>query len=262
MLRRIFEGPCMRTAIQLGINGANGRMGQALQRLLQNDTRFDLVARISSSEDWNRSNADVVIDFSTPAGFESALAHCRAHGTAFVCGTTGLDAAQRARLQEAARDIPILYAANFSLGVAVLTKLLRDAASALPDWDLEIIEAHHSRKVDAPSGTALALGRAAASARGQDFDDVADFARHRHTGARRNGAIGFASIRAGDIVGEHTALLATKDERIELTHRAFDNTIFARGALHAAAWLAGKPAGTYSLDGMLRSQERAGARSF
>ena len=253
MLRRIFEDPRMRTAIQLGINGANGRMGQALQRLLQNNVRFDLVARISSSGDWNRSpKLDVVIDFSTPAGFDAALAHCRAHETALVCGTTGLDANQRARLQEAARDIPVLYAANFSLGIAVLTKLLRDAASALPDWDLEIIEAHHSRKVDAPSGTALALGRAAASARGQDFDEMADFARHGHAGVRRNGAIGFASIRAGEIVGEHTALLATKDERIELTHRAFDNTIFARGALAAAAWLAGKPAGMYSLDDVLR----------
>ncbi|HXD83396.1 MAG TPA: 4-hydroxy-tetrahydrodipicolinate reductase, partial [Rudaea sp.] len=194
---------------------------------------------------------DVVIDFSTPAGFDSALAHCRAHKVALVCGTTGLDADQRATLQEAARDIPVLYAANFSLGIAVLTKLLRDAARALPDWDLEIIEAHHARKVDAPSGTALSLGRAAASARGQDFDEVTHFARHGHTGVRRKGAIGFASIRAGEIVGEHTVLLATADERIELGHRAYDNTIFARGALRAAAWLAGKPAGTYSLDDVL-----------
>lgn len=243
----------MGAAIQLGINGASGRMGQALQRLLQNDARFDLVARISSSENWNRSpKPDVVIDFSTPAGFDAALGHCRAHKVAFVCGTTGLDAGQRGNLQEAACDIPVLYAANFSLGIAVLTKLLRDAASALPDWDLEIIEAHHARKVDAPSGTALALGRAAASARGQHFDEVAEFARHGHTGVRAPGTIGFASIRAGEIIGEHTALLATKGERIELTHRAFDNTIFARGALAAAAWLAGRPAGTYSLDDVLR----------
>ncbi|HLI19445.1 MAG TPA: 4-hydroxy-tetrahydrodipicolinate reductase [Rhodanobacteraceae bacterium] len=238
---------------RLGINGANGRMGRALQALLRNDARFALTAMVTTSDEWrNVPKLDVVIDFSTPAGFDAALAHCRPHEIAFVCGTTGLDAGQRAKLQEAARDIPVLYAANFSLGIAVLTKLLRDAASALPDWDLEIIEAHHARKVDAPSGTALALGRAAASARGQDFDEVADFARHGHTGARKNGAIGFASIRAGEIVGEHTALLATRDERIELTHRAYDNTIFARGALHAAAWLAGKPAGTYSLDDVLR----------
>lgn len=242
----------MSDSLRVAINGATGRMGQALQRLLHSDARFDLAARVSSSDDWNRSpKLDVVIDFSTPAGFDSALAHCRAHKIAFVCGTTGLDADQRAKLQEAARDIPVLYAANFSIGIAVLTKLLRDAARALPDWDLEIIEAHHARKVDAPSGTALALGRAAASARGKDFDEVADFARHGHTGVRRKGAIGFASIRAGEIVGEHTVLLATADERIELGHRAYDNTIFARGALRAAAWLAGKPAGTYSLDDVL-----------
>lgn len=243
----------MRNPLRLAINGANGRMGLALQQLLREDARFELVAAIGASDEWrNAPKADVVVDFSSPAGFDAALAHCRAHGVAFVCGTTGLDAKQRAELQETSQDIPVLYAANFSLGIAVLTTLLRDAASALPDWDLEIIEAHHSRKVDAPSGTALALGRAAAAARGQDFDEIADFARHGHTGARRNGAIGFASIRAGEIVGEHTALLATKDERIELTHRAGDNTIFARGALHAAAWLAGKPAGAYSLDHVLR----------
>ncbi|HJU08982.1 MAG TPA: 4-hydroxy-tetrahydrodipicolinate reductase, partial [Rhodanobacteraceae bacterium] len=184
-------------------------------------------------------------------GFDAALTHCRANGVALVAGTTGLDAGQRAAMQSAARDIPILYAANFSLGIAVLTKLLREAARALPDWDLEIIEAHHSRKVDAPSGTALALGRAAAAARGQDFETVASFARHGHTGARPENAIGFSSIRAGEIVGEHTALLATKDERIELTHRACDNAIFARGALQAAAWLVGKPPGMYSIQDVL-----------
>jgi 4-hydroxy-tetrahydrodipicolinate reductase len=238
--------------IRIAVNGANGRMGQALQRLLRDDERFALAACINASEEWSHvPELDVAIDFSTPAGSEAALEHCRAHKVALVCGTTGLDANQRGQLQEAACEIPVLYAANFSLGVAVLTKLLREAASALPDWDLEIVEAHHARKVDAPSGTALVLGRAAASARGQDFDAVADFARHGHTGARAKGAIGFASIRAGEIVGEHTAMLATQDERIELTHRAYDNTIFARGALQAAAWLAGKPAGAYSIDDVI-----------
>ena len=242
----------MSTPLHLAINGANGRMGRALQALLRDDARFALASAITASDEWrNAPKLDVVIDFSTPAGFEAALSHCRAHKIALVCGTTGLDAAQRNKLQEAARDIPVLYAANFSLGIAVLTKLLREAARALPNWDLEIIEAHHARKVDAPSGTALALGRAAAAARGQDFDMVAAFARHGHTGARPENAIGFASIRMGEIVGEHTALLATKDERIELAHRAYDNTIFARGALRTAAWLAGKPAGTYSLDDVL-----------
>lgn len=242
----------MAERVRLAINGANGRMGQALQRLLRDDGRFTLAACVNSSEEWTHvPELDVVVDFSTPAGSGSALAHCRVHKVAFVCGTTGLEAGQRDTLAEAARDIPVLYAANFSLGIAVLTRLLREAAGALPDWDLEIIEAHHARKVDAPSGTALALGRAAASARGQDFDEVAAFARHAHTGARRKSAIGFASIRAGEIVGEHTALLATADERIELAHRAYDNTIFARGALQAAAWLAGKPADAYSIDDVI-----------
>lgn len=242
----------MSSPIRLAINGANGRMGQALQRLLRGDERFTLAACVGVSEEWSHvPELDVVIDFSAPAGFEAALEHCRVHKVALVCGTTGLDATKRATLEAAAREIPLLYAANFSLGVAVLTKLLREAASALPAWDLEIIEAHHARKVDAPSGTALALGRAAASARGQDFDAVADFARHGPTGARRKDAIGFASLRAGEIVGEHTALLASADERIELTHRAYDNSIFARGALQAAAWLAGKPASAYSIDDVI-----------
>jgi len=242
----------MAEKILLAITGANGRMGRALQSLLQDDPRFTLAACVNSSEEWSHvPELDIVIDFSTPAGFEAALAHCRAHKVAFVCGTTGLDTAQRGRLREAAHDVPVLYAANFSLGIAVLTKLLREAARALPDWDLEIIEAHHARKVDAPSGTALALGRAAADARSQDFDQVAKFARQGHTGVREKGAIGFASIRAGEIVGEHTAMLATQDERIELSHRAYDNTIFARGALQAAAWLAGKPAGAYSINNVI-----------
>jgi len=242
----------MTSKILVGITGVNGRMGRAFQTLLQDEARFQLVAKIARNDDWRAvPQLDVVIDFSTPEGFDAALAHCEAHGVALVAGTTGIDTAQRTRFAAAAARIPVLYAANFSLGIAVLTRLLREAAAMLPDWDLEIIEAHHARKVDAPSGTALALGRAAAAARGQDFEHVAAFARHGHTDVRPANAIGFSSIRAGEIVGEHTAMLATRDERIELTHRAFDNTIFARGALHAAAWLAGKPPGAYSLDDVL-----------
>lgn len=245
----------MPAPIRLGLVGINGRMGHAFQTLLRDDARFELAARIARNDDWHAdSRLDVVIDFSTPQGFDAALAHCETHGVALVSGTTGLDAAQRARFDAAAKVIPALYAANFSLGIAVLTRLLRDAARALPDWDPEIIEAHHARKVDAPSGTALALGRAVAEARGQDFDNVAAFGRHGRTGVREPGTIGFASLRAGDIVGEHTAFLVGRDERIELTHRAFDNAIFARGALAAAAWLAGKQPGRYTLDDVLAAQ--------
>lgn len=245
----------MKQPVQLGLTGANGRMGRAFQELLRDDARFELAAKIARSDDWVAApKLDVVIDFSTPAGFDAALAHCAAHGTALVSGTTGIDAAQRKRFEAAAARIPVLYAANFSLGIAVLTRLLRDAAGALPDWDLEIVEAHHARKVDAPSGTALALGRAAASARGREFDEVAVFGRHGHTGVRAQGTIGFATIRAGDIVGEHTAFVVGHAERIELTHRAFDNAIFARGALHAAAWLTGRAPGVYSIDDMMASR--------
>lgn len=242
----------MRAPIQLAISGANGRMGRALQTLLRDDTRFELAAKIARNGDWRTApKPDVVIDFSTPEGFDDALAHCESHGIALVSGTTGIDAAQRKRSDAAAERIPVLYAANFSLGIAVLTRLLRDAAAALPDWDLEIVEAHHARKLDAPSGTALALGRAAAAARGQNFDEVAVLSREGQIDARSEGAIGFAAIRAGDIVGEHTALLASPGERLELSHRATDRAIFARGALHAAAWLAGKPAGAYKVDDVI-----------
>ena len=240
------------TTIRLAINGASGRMGSALQSLLRDDTRFKLVAMIHASEAWRSTpKLDVVIDFSSPDGFDAALAHCLAHRAALVSGTTGLDASQRNALAEAARTISVLHAANFSLGVAVLTRLLREAADALPDWDLEILETHHARKLDAPSGTALALGRAAAEARGQSFDEVAVLLREGQVGVRPTGAIGFASVRAGDVVGEHTAMLATFGERLELAHRASDRSIFARGALAAAAWIAGKPPGVYTIDDVI-----------
>jgi 4-hydroxy-tetrahydrodipicolinate reductase len=245
----------MNGRIELGINGAKGRMGSALQALLRDDARFDLVAAVNASDKWHDApQLDIVVDFSTPAGFDAALAHCVEREVAFVSGTTGLGASQRNELTEAARTIPVLHAANFSLGIAVLTRVLREAAKALPDWDMEILEIHHARKLDAPSGTALALGRAAAAARGQDFDKVAVLSREGQTGARPAGAIGFASLRAGDVVGEHTAILATPGERLELAHRATDRTIFARGALAAAAWLAGKPPGAYTIDDVIAAR--------
>ncbi|MDE2271515.1 MAG: 4-hydroxy-tetrahydrodipicolinate reductase [Xanthomonadaceae bacterium] len=238
--------------VRLAINGASGRMGRALQELLRDDARFELAVCINASSEWESApQLDAVIDFSTPPGVDAALAYCHGHRVALVSGTTGLDARQRSALDAAGVDIPVLHAANFSLGVAVLARALRAAAAALPDWDLEILEAHHARKVDAPSGTALALGRVAAAARGQDFDAVAMRARDGQVGSRPPGAIGFASVRAGDIVGEHFAILATTGERLELSHRATDRTIFARGALAAAAWLAGQPPGAYSLDDVL-----------
>lgn len=264
----------MSRPVRLAIQGATGRMGQALLGLLRNDSRFTLVAALTGpdaallgapvypgSEQLRFSNVwpakgelDVVIDFSGPAGLTDALAQCEQQGVALVTGTTGLDKSLQDKLSAASSRIALLRSANFSLGVAVLKRLLRDAAAALPDWDLDIIEAHHSRKEDAPSGTALALGEAAASARGTTLGDAAVYAREGRTGPRQPGTIGFAVVRGGDIVGEHEALLMGHGERIELNHRATDRSIFARGAIEAAFWLAGRQPGAYDLDAMLNER--------
>jgi 4-hydroxy-tetrahydrodipicolinate reductase len=191
----------------------------------------------------------VVIDFTAPSVTSRHAAACAAAGRALVVGTTGLDAAGMAALETAALRIPVLHARNMSLGITVLTELVRQAAALLgPEFDVEITEAHHRHKKDAPSGTALQLGEAAAAARGRKLGDVAVYSRPRLADEGRHaGAIGFASIRAGAIVGDHTVLLAGTEEQLELTHRATDRALFARGALRAAGWLAGKPAGLYSL---------------
>ncbi|TAL96252.1 MAG: 4-hydroxy-tetrahydrodipicolinate reductase [Rhodanobacter sp.] len=262
----------MTRPVRLAINGASGRMGRALLDLLGADARFTLVHAVVVPEstrdgevmfpgaanplryahDWSHAPAvDVVIDFSGAAGLAAALDHCQIHGTALVSGTTGLDAALEARLAEAGKHIAILRAANFSLGVAVLARLLRSAAAALPAWDLEIVEVHHCRKRDAPSGTALALGRAAAEARQTTLEAAAVYRRDGQTGERDEGSIGFAVVRGGDIVGEHTAMLVGHGERLELIHRATDRSIFARGALQAAYWLAGREPGHWQLDDVI-----------
>lgn len=258
--------------LRLALNGASGRMGHALLDLLGADAGIELVHAVVApgsvhdgqpvpglatgslryAHDWTLAPPiDVIVDFSNPAALARALDHCLAHGTALVSGTTGIDAALETRLADAARHIAILRAANFSLGVAVLTRLLREAAAALPDWDLEIVEAHHGRKQDAPSGTALALGRAAAAARDTVLETTATYHREGHTGERAEGSIGFAVVRGGDIVGEHTAMLIGQGERLELAHRATDRSIFARGALYAARWLTGRPAGRWQLDDVI-----------
>ena len=258
--------------LRLAINGASGRMGSALLGLLDSDVRFELVHAVVSPDsphdglpvfagranalrfahDWAHAPAlDVVIDFSGPGALAAALDHCLAHGTSLVSGTTGLDAAMEARLAEAGKCIAVLRAANFSLGVAVLTRLLGEAAAALPDWDLEIVEAHHGRKQDAPSGTALALGHVVAAARHTTLDAAAIYSREGQTGERAKASIGFAVVRGGDIVGEHTAMLIGQGERLELGHRATNRTIFARGALQAAHWLSGRNAGHWQLDDVI-----------
>jgi 4-hydroxy-tetrahydrodipicolinate reductase len=190
----------------------------------------------------------VLVDFSHAGSFAAAVALAVTHGLGLVSGTTGLEPRDEALLDDAARKIPVLWAANFSLGVALLEHLSEVAAAKLgPDFDAEILEIHHSRKRDAPSGTALALGRAVAAGRGRYLDELARFQRHGQVGPRTSGEIGFAVLRGGDSVGEHTVMFAGEGERIELTHRATDRAVFALGALRAARWLAGRPAGRYRL---------------
>jgi len=196
--------------------------------------------------------ADVVLDFTSPA---ASVAHARLAaetGTALVLGTTGLEAAQEAEVRRAGERAPILRAANMSLGVNLLAALVRRAAHLLdPEFDIEIVEMHHRWKVDAPSGTALLLGRAAAQGRGVTHEEVAQRGRDGITGERRRGAIGYAALRGGNVAGEHTVVFAADNERLELTHRATDRSIFARGGVAAAHWLAGRPAGLYAMTDVL-----------
>jgi 4-hydroxy-tetrahydrodipicolinate reductase len=196
--------------------------------------------------------AAVALDFSLPEGLAAHTQACLERGVPLLVGVTGLDAAARALLESAAQRIPVLMAANTSVGIAVLTHLLGIATAALgADYDAEIGEAHHRGKRDAPSGTALALGEAVARARGESLSDLAVFDRHGASGPRKPGSIGFAVVRAGDLVGEHTVTLAAAGERIELIHRATDRMVFARGALRAARWLIGRPAGLYGMRDVL-----------
>lgn len=196
--------------------------------------------------------SDAVIDFTAPAATLGHAELAAAHGTALIVGTTGLSADDHAKLAQAAAKAPLVVSANFSLGVTLLAGLVRKVAATLgPDWDIEILEMHHKHKVDAPSGTALALGRAAADGRGVALADVKDAVRDGHTGARTQGDIGFATLRGGDVVGDHTVIFATEAERLELSHKAGSRVIFARGAVRAALWAAGKAPGLYSMDDVL-----------
>jgi len=190
----------------------------------------------------------VLIDFTRPEGSMLHLAACRERALAMVIGTTGFSAAQKAEIDAAARDIPIVLAPNMSVGVNVTLKLLEMAARALATgYDIEIIEAHHRHKVDAPSGTALKMGEVIASALGRDLKDCAVYAREGVTGARDPSSIGFATIRGGDIVGDHTVLFAGTGERIEITHKSSSRETYAQGSLRAVRFLAGRGPGLYDM---------------
>ena len=196
--------------------------------------------------------SEVVLDFTVPAASVAHAKRAAETGRALVLGTTGLDQAQGAAVREAAKRAPIMWAANYSLGVNLLTSLVEEAARALgEDYDIEILEMHHRHKVDAPSGTALVLGEAAARGRGIDLRSRSERVRDGHPGARKSGNIGFAVLRGGDVAGEHSVIFAAPGERLELGHRAGTRAIFARGAIRAARWVAGRPAGLYDMKDVL-----------
>ena len=226
----------------ISIFGASGRMGQAIAEAVE--LRDDV--RIAEH------HPDVFVDFSVPAAVEAHLAQALRARKPILIGTTGLGPDHQRLIDEAAAGIPLICAANTSLGVNLLAHLVREAAARLgEDWDLEIVEMHHRMKVDAPSGTALMLGRAAAAGRGIGLDQVADRGRDGLTGPREPGRIGFASLRGGSVAGEHLAIFAAEGERLELGHRAESRAIFARGAIAAALWLVGRPAGRYTMADVL-----------
>lgn len=261
--------------INVAVYGAGGRMGQAILRAATAEPRLRISAALvragsdlagrslreahgAGAPDLEFSNVldpdtpvDVLVDFSGAQAFDAALALALERRAAFVSGTTGLSDAQRGALEHAATRIPVLWASNFSLGVALLMRLARSAAQALPDWDCEIVEMHHRRKLDAPSGTALSLGEAVAAGRGVALGDCAVHGRSGRTGERVQGQIGFHALRGGDVVGEHTLVFAGPGERLELAHRATDRDVFARGAVVAARWIAGRDPGAYALDEIL-----------
>jgi 4-hydroxy-tetrahydrodipicolinate reductase len=195
---------------------------------------------------------DVLVDFTQPEVTERNIAFCRTNNKKMVIGTTGLTDGQKAQLDDAAQDIAIVFAPNMSVGVNLTLKLLQMAAQILGDEvDIEIIEAHHRHKIDSPSGTALAMGEAVAETLGRDLKECAVYGREGRTGERDRKTIGFETIRAGDIVGEHTVMFAGIGERIEITHKASSRMTFAKGAVRAAAWLAGKNNGLYNMQDVL-----------
>ena len=262
--------------LRVTVAGASGRMGRTLIRAVAeaNDMRLAFALERAGHAELGRdagvlaglpeagvkltedplaalAGSDAVLDFTAPAGTVTLAELAAQARIVHVIGTTGIGDAELARIKAAARHAVIVKSGNMSLGVNLLAALVREAAKALPNYDIEIVEMHHRMKVDAPSGTALLLGEAAAKGRGVSLRDHEVRARDGHTGARADGASGFASLRGGTVVGDHTVTLAGPHERIELSHRAEDRMIFARGAIAAARWGHGKKPGLYGMDDVL-----------
>lgn len=224
--------------IRLTLIAPKGKMGQVIAAAVADDPNFAI----------DPDHGDVLVDFSVPVALAASLDRAVAAGIPILIGTTGLDDFADNRIAEAARRVAVLRAANTSLGVALMADLVERAARVLgPDWDVEIVEMHHRAKADAPSGTAIALGEAAARGRGIDLEGLSDQGRVGTALKRREGAIGFASLRGGTVAGDHDVVFAGEQERLILSHRAESRAIFARGALAAARFLHGKPAGLYTM---------------
>jgi 4-hydroxy-tetrahydrodipicolinate reductase len=271
-----MSGSAPSTALRITVAGASGRMGRMLVEAIVGAPDLQLhgaldvpgspalgqdaagflgrTSGVAITDDLTRglSGADVLIDFTRPAGTLGHLARCRDLGVKAVIGTTGFDDAQKAQIAEFARHHAIMMAPNMSVGVNVVMQLLATAARALHEgYDIEIIEAHHRHKVDAPSGTALKMGEIVAQALGRDLKDCAVYAREGVTGERDPSTIGFATVRGGDIVGDHTVLFAGIGERIEITHRSSSRATYAQGSLRAARFLAGKATGLFDMNDVL-----------
>jgi 4-hydroxy-tetrahydrodipicolinate reductase len=264
------------SGLKIAIVGASGRMGRMLIETILNDGGATLVAAIdqpgtpaigkdagelvgmpcgvavSSDIEAGIAQADCLIDFTRPQGTLEHLAICRRHKVAIVIGTTGFDDDGKAAIAAAAREIPVVFAANMSVGVNVVFKLLDTASRILSEgYDVEIVEAHHRHKVDAPSGTALRMGEVVAQALGRDLKQCAVYGREGVTGERDPSTIGFATVRGGDIVGDHTVMYCATGERVEISHKASSRMPYALGSLRAARFLAGKPGGLFDMQDVL-----------
>ncbi len=249
------SGRMGRAVIEAAAGRSDVRIAAAIDRADAPGVGTGLAANavlVSSDTAAAFATCDVYVDFTTPAATRDAAALARAQRRAAVIGTTGLGPEAEAAIDALAEVAPIVVAANFSLGVNLMLGLVRVAARALgPDWDAEIVETHHRAKRDAPSGTALMIGRAIAAGHGVDYDAVKRHARDGEVGARPRGEIGVSTVRGGDVIGEHTATFFGPAERIEISHRASSRAIFAAGALRAAAWVVGKPPGRYDMMAVL-----------
>ena len=254
--------------MKVAVAGAGGRMGRALIDAVLADRDLALAAALDAagspalgqpagklrigSDLGALAGAEVLIDFTRPEGTLAHLEACLQHGKPMVIGTTGFSDVQKARIAEGARRLPIVFSPNFAIGVNVVFRLAQTAAAALGDaYDVEIVEAHHRHKVDAPSGTALKLGELVAGALGRDLGKVATHGRSGDTGERPARAIGFHAIRGGDIVGEHTVIFAGAGERVEIAVRSYSRMTYAAGALRAAKWLRGRAPGLYDMSDVL-----------